>query len=446
MRHKKETPSYRLRNGLAALLVFSLALWVRVEYLKSTVVDTPIRADAFHYVVYAQNLLTHGVFSKQISDNNPVPDAYWSPGFPFFLALTLKFAGDDAYIFILYGQALLGAFVCYVTVLLGMLFLPLWASLTAGLFATFSPHLVSMGGYVLTETLFSFILLVSLYLFCLAVKSSRLGWFPLSGSVFGLTYLVNPVVLFAPLMLGLIWLWIEHRNRLSPNSFSCRSFAVFIIPFVSIVAMWGIRCQLNVPEGSMSSSDRALTNFVIGSHDNFFKVYRHDPRDPANPATLDQARINGSWTLFLEILSKRIIEDPRHYLSWYLIEKPILLWSWDILVGQGDIYVYPVVYSVYQTSKFAIFSYSLMKSLHGWLLLFALLALIYVFRDIGKGDSISIVIFVYAMVFCVSVIYVVLQAEPRYSIPLRPELYLCAAFFFSESWNSWLRLSRRCET
>jgi hypothetical protein len=35
---------------------------------------------------------------------------------------------------------------------------------------------------------------------------------------------------------------------------------------------------------------------------------------------------------------------------------------------------------------------------------------------------------VYVMVVYVSAVYVILQAEPRYSIPLRPAMYLCAMF------------------
>jgi hypothetical protein len=34
----------------------------------------------------------------------------------------------------------------------------------------------------------------------------------------------------------------------------------------------------------------------------------------------------------------------------------------------------------------------------------------------------------YALPLYVSAVYVVFQSEPRYSIPLRPEMYLCASF------------------
>jgi len=424
----------RLKNGLAVLLVFLLALWIRVLYIENTIVDTPIRADAFSYVTYGHNLVTHGVFSKQQSDH-PVSDSYWSPGFPTFIAFAIKLGGENFYKFILYGHALMGAVVCGVTVLLGIMFLPLWASVTAGLLAAFSPHLISMGGYVLTETLFSLVLLLSLYGFCLAVRKSRVNWFALAGLGFGLTYLVNPVVLFAPVVIGLSWWWVERWYRNNSAIFSLRMLAIFWLPFVLVVATWSLRNHFNVPDGELSSSDRALTNFVVGSHDNFFEIWRNNPRDPQNPATLDQATIRGSWVKFIEILSTRIYENPAHYLKWYFIEKPYLLFSWNILIGSGDIYVYPVIISLYQQSKWMILTYSIMKVLHWWLLLFGLLGLIYIFLSKKLNDSDYMAIFIYSLIFSISAIYVILQAEPRYSIPLRPELYLCAVFFIAKTWH-----------
>lgn len=429
------------KNGLAALAIFLLAFWIRISYIENTVIDTPIRGDAFYYVVYGYNLINHGVFSKQQSDH-PVPDAYWSPGFPAYIALAIKSGDDSFYGFILYGHALMGALVCGITVLLGRFFLPLWGSVVAGLLTTFSPHLISLGGYVLTETLFSFALIVSLYGFCWAVKTLRKIGFVLSGVGFGLTYLINPVMLFAPMMMGLSWWWMAGRSQRSSECFSWRSLGFFWLPFVLIVATWGVRGHLHVPEGSPGSSNRALTNLVVGSHYNYYDIYRNNPRDPANPATLDEAEIKGSWTKFSQILGERIYHDPGHYLKWYLFDKPRLLLGWDIMIGEGDIYVYRVVASWYHQSKGMTATYSIMRSLHGWLMLFAASGLVYLFLRRENNEPMVFPAFIYVLVIAISAVYVVLQSEPRYSVPLKPELYLCAVFFIVKTGEVLRRLKK----
>lgn len=160
-----------LKILLVAFIIAIFAFIFRVSYNETTIVDSPIRADAASYVVYAFNLSEHGVFSKDRNSNNPEPDAFWAPGYPLFLAAIIKTVGTDFdkfYPSVLYIQAFLGALTVGLVVILGSLFLPLWGASIAGILTTFSPHLVSMGGYVLTETLFSFFLMLSIFLFCLA--------------------------------------------------------------------------------------------------------------------------------------------------------------------------------------------------------------------------------------------------------------------------------------
>jgi hypothetical protein len=132
-------------------------------------------------------------------------------------------------------------------------------------------------------------------------------------------------------------------------------------------------------------------------------------------------------TFFLELKGK-VVEDPMGMLRWYLIGKPLQLWGWDILNGQGDIYVYDVLFSLYHISKPAMVSYSIMRSLHPWLVGFCLLGLIFALRESGTRKS--IVLALYTTIISVGLVYVVTQSEPRYSVPLRPEMYIAASYFF----------------
>jgi hypothetical protein len=107
-----------------------------------------------------------------------------------------------------------------------------------------------------------------------------------------------------------------------------------------------------------------------------------------------------------------------------------MLWDWDILTGQGDVFVYPVKSSLYHKSKIALASRSIMKALHPLLFYVALFGVVLIF--FAKKKYQDIVPFVlYAVLVYVSAVYVVLQSEARYAIPLRPEMYLCAMFSLS---------------
>ena len=116
-------------------------------------------------------------------------------------------------------------------------------------------------------------------------------------------------------------------------------------------------------------------------------------------------------------------------LYWYGVGKAVQLWQWDILTGQGDIYLYEVLYSLYNISPPALASYTLMHSLHPWILTSALLGAILLVSGRSSLPDATVPVLTYAVLISVSAVYVLTQAEPRYSIPLRPELYLAAVFF-----------------
>lgn len=389
--------------------------------------------DASNYVQYANNLVDHGTFSKSHDTSDPMPDSFWAPGYPAFIAAAIwaeKITGIKAYTLIMYSQSVIGALVCVLSLLCARLFLgKMWSILAATLVA-FSPHLISMGGYLLTETFFSFLLLASIYSLSIAFTQKKWWIFIISGVLFGLTYLVNPVVFFAPILLisATACIVAAGKDRFPVNLklklLSCLAF------FFIIVGIWSIRNMISVPPGQSSSSKRLLINLVIGTHSNFFDIWRNNPRDPQNPATKDLKNLNESYIAFTDLLLKRIYQDPSHYAKWYLIEKPLLLWSWNILVGQGDIYVYPVKYSLYDRSGIAFITYIVMKSIHYWLFGLALTGILFLFKGINSQHHTPL--FLYITLIYISTVYVVTQSEPRYSIPIRPEMYICAVFSISK--------------
>ena len=436
MRNTAKTNAMSLWFSLAA--VAFLALWIRVEYFHNTVVDNPIRGDAAQYVQYALNLVNYGVFSKDRATDTPQPDSYWAPGYPAYIAIAMlleKNHGINAYRTLIYSQAFTGALIAVFTLLTGRLFLHHYWALFAAILVAFSPHLISLGNNVLTETLFTLLLLVSIYSFLLAFLHRQKSLYLLSGSLFGLSYLVNPVAFFTPIFLTALALFLYRSKQNLSIGTSLRLAAPCLLVFFVIVSIWAARGAINVGDDSPTGSSRLLGNIIIGTHHDFHDIWRANPRDPNNPATIDNREIEGSFSAFFDLLLTRIKQDPLHYAKWYFLQKPLMLWDWNILTGQGDIYVYPVEYSLYHISKPARLTYSIMLAAHYWLFSFAVLGLFFAYRqhkDAASSTSAAIPLFLYLTVIYVSSVYVIAQAEARYSIPLRPEMYLCSAYFLSQ--------------
>ncbi len=166
----------RIRALALALAVTALALLVRGLFSLYTPVVDPLRADAGQYAGYGLNIAEYGVFSGQYPTDRPQPDSYRSPGYPALVAIAVKLAGTGGYYpLLLASNALLGAMTCGLVVALGARFLPLWGAALAGLLLAMSPHHISVGNYVLSETLFGFALTSCLYLLSRGLDSRRAG-------------------------------------------------------------------------------------------------------------------------------------------------------------------------------------------------------------------------------------------------------------------------------
>jgi 4-amino-4-deoxy-L-arabinose transferase-like glycosyltransferase len=416
-----------LKTTLIFSFIICIAITIRLQYLSQTEVYKPIRADSRNYALYAQNLLNHGVFSKEESEN-PAPDSFWSPGYPTLLASVLHVSGGKHfYRAALFVQALLGALTAGMVFIIGSFFLPLGAAFAAGVLTACSPHLISLGGYLLTETLFAFTMVSFLLTYIIAGKTGNSACFALAGVAAGVSYLVNPVIFFAPFLFVAIFFLKRHIFGLPSGFKQKKAISFFLAAFIVPWLLWSVRCYLNVPSTSRSSSDRALVNLIIGAHHDYFDIYRADPRNPENPAEIDIAKVDGSWPKFLSILARRVKDNPGHYIKWYLFEKPRLLYKWDILMGAGDVYVYSVTKTWFQTSNLGLTIHSIMKSIHSWLIFLCVFGGIFLVKSFRRSKS-EVEALIYALLVYVSAVYVVLQAEPRYSIPLRPAMYLGAMF------------------
>ena len=418
-------------------LVFSIGLLLRILYVHPIVDDVYIARDAEHYVSYGYNLFHHQIYSKQRASSQPIPDSFRSPGYPLFIAFFMTVYGNDDYLpKLIYAQAVLGALLAPLAFYVGIHFLPVGGALAATLLVALSPHLITTTSCALTETLFSFLLLSACAVLYHAIgRTPRFFNYFLAALFFGLAYLTNETVLFVPILIVVFWLiHLRIRKHGILSNIYFKYMMVFIAVFGCFPLMWNLRGFINVPADAPRGSDRAIVTMSHGAYPGFsynnpnhkYAPYRDDPMQPMFGRSLGN---------FSKILWKRAGKEPLRYASWYFFGKPYYLWSWDIIQGTGDIYIHPVKISLFKASRVLGAIRSTMKALHPFLLLLAFsgLPLFYVkYRGLSSTETVTALPLL-PMLICIyfTGLYMVFAPWPRYSIPLRPMLYLTACWTLS---------------
>jgi len=244
--------------GLTARLFFGLGYWV----------NKPLTHDEHEYLALARSLETGNGFRYP----DPLPPALASqqfsraPGYPLFLAIVGGEEGLAADVSssprsVKVAQAVVGAF--------GVLLVGLLAWRTAGAtagavgasIAAIYPPLVWMPGYVLSETLFSVLMLTTVLLMTwIDGESGQNRWqtrtlTAICGGLAGLAALTRPMML---VFIGLAGCWGLVRNR-------WQFAAVFVLGALLVIAPWTLR-NMSEHERLVVVAANGGLNFWIGNH------------------------------------------------------------------------------------------------------------------------------------------------------------------------------------
>jgi 4-amino-4-deoxy-L-arabinose transferase-like glycosyltransferase len=404
-----------LLTACAAFLLRFLAAngeWVRPH----------LWGDSTHYMYYAYNLYKHSVFSSSpIGTPHPLADGFDSPAYPFLVSLFIRFGGDAWFKALLVSQCLLGTLTVVVSAILARRIFGHAAAIGVALVIAFWPHLVVISAWVLTETLFGTLLITGLWMSVrLTERGGKIAAMG-TGFVWGLAALTNPVASLMPALLAV------PIGRLR----GWRLAALMVIAGSLFPAAWAIRNH-DLPTAA-SSTGRALMNFVQGSWPEYHRAI-HIGRTPQEAIIADLINQQVGVTVDhptagLAQIGQRLAGAPARYLQWYLLQKPYLLWDWRIRVGAGGpdgIEVAPLSHSPYRFIPLLGLSLDVYRTLNPLVFVLALLGIFWA----AWRWSTHTPALVFAAITAVyaTVVYSVLQAEPRYSIPYRPlEVLLACA-------------------
>jgi 4-amino-4-deoxy-L-arabinose transferase-like glycosyltransferase len=281
--------------------------------------------------------------------------------------------------------------------------------------------------YYLSETLSAFLICMFICIFYLACiyKKNNLWFF--IGLILGAAALVRPFILyfvFVLVLLVVITPLVVEKLKV---------VLILLLGFFFLVAPWSLRNHHHF--GYLADDTLIINTLIHGMYPDFMFQenpesygfpYRHDPHAEEVSKSVDTA---------LGEIKKRFSEDPVKHLHWYIIGKPLGLWSWNIVQGQGDAFIYPVKQSPYYEKSLFQFTHTLSKYSHVLCVIFAALASLLVWVQklsavmVSNKSALYTLKMTSLLLIYTTVLHMVGAPFPRYSIPLRPELYLMACFF-----------------
>lgn len=439
------TPDRKSWIVLFLLAVIILAGgFLRLSALTGSYVYMPIRGDAASYFYYAINLNTEQVYSRSPpvalgSQKAIQPDADVVPVFPLFVAATLSgdwqlrtHGGVEASIRpTLFLQTGLSIAVIVLGFLAGRRIGGTTAGLVCALLIALSPHLVNINIYLLTEPTFA-LLFVTACLLTFYWLDSRSPWSPLlpalAGTSLGLSALTREAVTYLPYLVAFFSIVAIRRPW--------REAAIYVVAFLLVTGAWAVRNHVSVPApGNFSPLVNTIQH---GSYPDF--MYNGQRESQGVPYSFDkelpqQKTLAGT----LRIIGARIQQDPATYLHWYLVGKPVSLFTWtplpvgvhdSRLLTSGDIFIYPTLESPYENRTPHRLSYFLMYLMYLPCLVLAFAAFILSWTQLGhrlwQGTTPLVQLTGLILLYAIG-IHMIGAPFPRYAIPFLPLVYLLAA-------------------
>lgn len=433
--------SWHKRKGTYIIcMLLALGFYLRSESLWQTVVVPPaIRADAGDYFTYAYNLYHHGIYSRdhrglteEGAAGGILPDAVRSPGYPLFLLLFMG-GGTIPVILshVLFSQVLISTLTVALAYGVYRRFLSLFWATSAAILTVLCPHLIVVNIYALTETLFCFFLVLAAGWLALATSWNSRMSLGFLGALLAAACLVRPSLqYFTPLLALSLGVGISSREH-------AKRAAALLLGFLLVIAPWFARNLTTLHRLSDDTLKVAFLHHGIyidfmhnQQQESYGYPYKFDPRSP---------EIGRSTATVVTEIVERFRQAPVEHSVWFFFKKPISFWSWNIVAGQGDVFIYPVQRTPYSDEPPFVWSHRLMKFLHLPLVCLGLLGCILswlpaVTRKLGP-EAVPVVRFISLLLIYFTALHVVGAPFPRYSIPLRPFIYGMAIFSTAFLWD-----------
>ena len=221
-----------------ALAMFAVALVLRVAY--AWLVHGPAAepsSDSATYDTVAWNL-ARGLGFQLDGAGGPYPTAFVPPALPWTVSLLYRAVGHSFFAAVLL-MCVLGSLVPALLRQLGRSMFGPAVGNWAGWLAAVHPLMVFFSGYVMTESLFSVVLLLALLASVAWIKQPRARNAFWTGTLWGAATLTRPAALPLAFVLA-IWAWAPLGLALAPGD-RRRQLAALLLGLVLFVTPWTLR-------------------------------------------------------------------------------------------------------------------------------------------------------------------------------------------------------------
>jgi 4-amino-4-deoxy-L-arabinose transferase-like glycosyltransferase len=404
-----------------------LGLFLRLAAYQDTVIASPIRADAADYFNYAKNMEQWGIYSRlDGTEAPPPPDAMRNPGFPAFAALFMADDENASVANVLLAQTILQilVFLLFSFLLIRTLGLA-WAVIPVAVLWTF-PHFITINTYFLSESLCTSV--VALLLSCILLnkyssKPRLLFWIAL-GLVIGAGIMVRPTLQYFPFFL--LAILVLHGRKIKREYLVM--LAVALIPLV----VWGARNL--AATGKWSDPTLMIAGLYVGGFPMF--MYNNDPQTFVVPYRYDPMAEQALESVgsALSVVFERAVNEPGVYIRWYLAGKQFFLWQWNIIDGQGGVFIYQALQSPYYDNPIAILTHDVNAFIHPvWICLAFIGMAIFIRKLLTNPASLGYFWLLTGSVFLYGIlIHIPVASFTRYGIPFKVAALLMAVFAVKE--------------
>jgi hypothetical protein len=255
----------QLARHRALLLVIAVA--AAAQLAANAFHRDPISADTESYITPARNLAAGRGFlgmeppSFSVADDpryprSMGPETFRTPGYPLFLACVFSLGGGIAAIILIQRLLTIGiaaAVYCFARSATGSE----RTALTAGLVCACFPPLETAADLVLTETLFTCVLLASVMAAEAALRRSSVRFAALAGVASACTLLIRPIALFFFVLMAAVFL-IRRRPRIVLAT-------VYLAAFSVLPAAWMLRNRSVSGVATVSASANVNSLFQWGA-------------------------------------------------------------------------------------------------------------------------------------------------------------------------------------
>jgi len=188
--------------------------------------------DEAEYDTLARNILSYHTFGYSAAE----PTMQREPGYPAFLVIIYYIFGHKPLV-VLFFQILLFTATAFIIYRIGALLLNGTIGLLAGILSALFPTTASFVGYMGTETLFTFLFVLWIYIFAKAIKYNKWYQYFLAGIIFGLAVLTRTIILYIlPFIIFIPFIIYRHKFKQA-----MLVAMLFLVACFLIITPWAIR-------------------------------------------------------------------------------------------------------------------------------------------------------------------------------------------------------------